>query len=594
MIIINKPNFALMRPQQKVIAWALLILLTLTLLLFPTKIITEYRPVQAPYIFNNLPIFAILFCFWVLCIFWIGLSSDKKDNPRWEHLVLVGIAGLCIISFWVLISPYGTYADSIYNMGHVRYLNEFGRIPFGNPVLEYFDFPGMHLLVSGISQLTRLIVFNSQTLFLIVITAFFPALLYILFTYWLKNSYKAFLAILLLLITSNVLIKEMRIFTPGIFGITLLVVFLIIQCKTVFFAWRQTIYLLLNLVFVTMTISYFATTFLLCLVLLITYFVQIAGKQKMASITLPLISLFIVIFMAWEIYWTRFTFNNLVNFFPQIISNIYEGNFLDSLSILSSTNIGTALPAWANVVRLFAWSLLLIATLLGIIRLYSLNKLDSTGKLQTSGLLGVLVLTIVGLFGTESGNQFYRYFLFAPFFALPILINFLCNKGICGRGILATIIVITVLLALPAFLLNVNTVSTDAIHSDECASGAFLELHSNQQGANLIIYRVNVVSASFVNYYIPNIQFTDIPNSVYYTGNQNAFWKELDKLFISLQNPEVLSSKQKILVINTKSKIVAQQYLGILPTAPQWEKMSASANASSLIYTNNHTQILVP
>ena len=591
---LSKFELTHMKSQHRLLAWVLLILVTLIFLLFPVKLINEYRPIQAPCIFNNMPVFTILFYVWIFFILWLGFSNGKNENPRWEHLALVSVMGLCIIGFWVFITPHGSYADSIYNMGLVRYLNEFGRIPTGNTVLAYFDFPGMHLLVSGISQLTGMNIFNIQTLFLIFNATFFSALLYILFTYWLKNSKNAFLAVMLLLITSNVLIKEIRIFTPGVFGITLLIIFLIIKCKTELLTKNQNAYFLLVGIFLAMTISYFATTFLLCLILLAAYFVQIAGKQKAASITFLLVSLFIVIFMSWEIYWTRFTFNNIVNFFPQVINNFSEGDFLNSISTLSSTNIGAALPTWANIVRLFAWSLLAIASLLGISKMFSLNKLVNKEQLQTGGLLGVLALTVAGLLGTASGNQFYRYFLFAPLFAIPILIGFLYNKAIWGRGMLATTIVITVLLSLPAFLLAVNTVSTDAIHSNECASGLFLENHSQQQGTNLIIYRINGVSASFADYFVPNVIFVDITRAIYYSGDQKLYWENLNKLLASFQNSEVSPFRQKILIVNTKSKIFSQQFLGISTTAPEWQMVSDSLNYSNMIYVNTYAKMYVP
>ena len=195
MIDLRKFDPTRMKSQHRLLVWVLLILLTLIILLFPVKLINEYHPIQAPYIFNNVPGFTILFYVWIFFILWLGFAIGKYDNPRWEHLALVSVMGLCIIGFWIFITPYGSYADSIYNMGLVRYLNEFGRIPTGNTVLAYFDFPGMHLLVSGISQLTGMNIFNIQTLFLIFNATFFSALLYILFTYWLKNSKSALIEV---------------------------------------------------------------------------------------------------------------------------------------------------------------------------------------------------------------------------------------------------------------------------------------------------------------------------------------------------------------------------------------------------------------
>ena len=110
------------RGQNRALIWVLLISLTALLLLFPVRLTNEYHPIQAPYLFENLPLFGALFYLWMLLLLLLLFSKRDEDRLTWENLALASVFGLVFLGFWVIITPYGSYADGIYNMGHVRYL----------------------------------------------------------------------------------------------------------------------------------------------------------------------------------------------------------------------------------------------------------------------------------------------------------------------------------------------------------------------------------------------------------------------------------------------------------------------------------------
>lgn len=581
------------RAQIRALAWILLLILTCLILFFPIHMSSQYRSIQAPYIFDNLPLFSSLFCLWILVAICLAFSkSDAKAN--WEHLILAGIFGLVFIGFWVFITyPYGSYADDIYNTGHVRYLIENGHIPINHPLLAYFDYPGMHLLLSAISQISGLSIFESRTLFLMFNAGLFCALMYLLFTKWLKKSRLAFLAVLLLLMTGGAIIDKMHIFTPGAFAFTLLAVFLLsagLSREPTTNRFPQTVILEI-LVFSAITISYFATSFLLPLILTGIYLVQRLARTK-PSVTISSILLFSLMFLAWFFYDTWNTLHSLTGFLPRILDSLRSGEFLSSIMTLWQANAGAELPLWANAIRLFWWGILGIATLLALCRLFIVKKLTSAEKVEIGGVLGILALTALGLTGTKGGSQFVRYLLYAPLFAIPLLIGFWARSTTWGRRMLIALVICITILSLPTFLSSVNTVATDSIYSYDASSGKFLESHSRNNGTNIIVFRASTTTASSTYYYLHNISFRNIPELVYYA--KDDFWLSVEKVTTAYMNPNTNATRQKLFIVDEKTYVPAQHLLEISPEDQGWQTLNTSLSSTNLFYNNGQVQMYTP
>ena len=582
--------------QNKALVWVLLLLWTVLLLLFPVRLINEYHSIQAPYLFENLPLFGVLFCLWMLLLMLLLFSKSDDSTLNLENLALACVFGLVFMGFWVVITPYGSYADGIYNMGHVRYLGEIGRIGVGHPSLGYFDFPGMHLLVSDLSQVTGLGVFESTTVFLVFNAMLFSALLYVLFLKTLKSNRLAFLSVLLVMMGNVVLVEKMHILTPGAFGFTLLAGFLVLlnQADGSLFGRTASVRLLMIILFTAMTISYFATSFLAPLVLLGIYGVQLIAKDREKSATVTSITLLLVMVIAWEINWTQHTFSSLVGFLPKFTADLFSGDFLRSVLTLASSSAGASLPLWAIVTRYFWWALLGLGTILGLRNLFRISKLSLTGKIETGGLLGIILLGALGLFGTARGSQFHRYLMYAPLFCSPILLRFLFKSGAWGRKSLVLLTVMVCALALPTFLSSVNTITTDAIYPYGIASGEFLESHSDEQGKELVLFRVSNVTAAWAYYFTPNTSFKSISLKTYFNDSEDELWLEIDKLVDKFQDPGYIPEKQKVFIISEKSTNVFQHLLDILPSHNGWEELRQRLASTNILYDNGHVRMYLP
>ena len=582
-------------PLNRMFVWILLLLITAVILLFPINMTIEYHPIQAPYLFDSLPLFSGLFCIWMLLILCLLFSrKDEGSGLNWENLALVSVFSLVFIGFWAVITPSGSYSDGIFNMGHVRWLVDKGSIPVGHDNLVYFDFPGMHLLTASLSLLTGLGIFGSRMLFLIVNAVLFCAVLYVLFAKLTKSARLAFLGVLVAIMGGTIIVDNITIFYPRALACTMLAGFLVMLCtsETRFFGTTVADRVLMLILFIAMTVSYFATAFLAPLILLGIYVVLALSREIPDRLSLRTIILLFFIVTAWEIYWTWHTFVSLATSLPSALKDIYTGGFLTFPQTLVQANIGGRLPLWATITRSLWWTLLGVSTILGIYNLFRLQKLSLQVKIATGGLMGVILLTIIGTFGTVGGQQFSRFFLYAPFFSVPLLLIFLKQSVTWGRTAIIVLSALLLVLSLPTFLSSVNTVTTDAIYPYECSTGEFIESHSQgDDESNVLLYGFDWASTAWVRYYTPDLQLKHVPEIVYYSGNEDEAWEKIDAILTSFLEGWTLPGKQKLLVISEKAQITLQHLQNIPPDDTKWEEIWKRLSNHNLIYNNGYIQI---
>jgi hypothetical protein len=452
----------------------------------------------------------------------------------------------------------------------------------------------MHLLTAVIAQTSGLDVFTSRLVFLLFNIVLFSSLIYILLIKTLKSNYLAVGSYIFLVMSDLLLVEKMHIFTPGAFGFILLAGLLV---------WLQlsenslldtsvSQRLMLVILALAMVISYFATSFLSPLIFAGIYGLQLAGRDRMASISLTNTLLFLTLVLAWEVYWTWHTFDSLTGFWPRIIEDLVNGEFLTSMLTLSSSAAGSGLPLWARVTRYFWWGLLGLGSILGMLNLLKIKRSGLAEKIETGGLLGVVALAVFGTFGTSGGIQFARYLMYAPLFCVPILLRFLRNQGSWGRRSLAGLGGLMMLFALPTFLSSVNTIATDAVYAYDTAAGQFMESNYEGPGADIAVYRPSTVTAAWMFFYVPDIKMKTISEKAYF--DENLFRQKLADLPVSFQNPQVLADYHKILVVDEKMTVHPQQLLGISTDDLVWDDLEASLMATNLFYHNGHVRMYCP
>ena len=416
-------------------------------------------------------------------------------------------------------------------------------------------------------------------------------LLYLLLTYSLRRTHLAFLGVILVVLLGTTITSKMSIFAPGAFGFTLLVMLLIIQKQKenlAPYASRELLALEL-LLFSAMVINYFATSLLLPLVVLGIFAITIMGNKRTINLAISSVILFLVIFFTWQLWFTWHTTSSLAQFFPNIINSIKTGDFSSGMFILSNANIGGSTPLWATLTRLFCWGLLIFSSILVFRNLFITKKLTISDKTDTGGWIGVLALSFIGLIGVAQGTQFTRYLLYAPFFIVPVLLNFL-DKSSQRRMGLATLICISFLLILPAFMTAVNT--SKEVYPHDIDTGIFFDEHSLNMGSDIVINRASGTSAAWAYYYLYQTTFQSIPEASYY--NLNEFWEKVNTLVTIFSDRQSSGSKNLIFVVDEQMYDSAERLLGIAPNDPRWGVLKQTLSNQSLFYNNGFTQIYTP
>jgi hypothetical protein len=592
-------NISQMVQNNRLGLWILLLLLTASILLFPVQLRYEYHAIESLSIFGDkFTFFVILYCLWLAIL--ILLLFCKGGNSEWQRLGLVCIFSLVFWGFWAINTPSGSYSDELWNMAHIKYLQETGHIASLPTNLGYFQFPVLHLTVFSLSGICGLGIFTTRVLYLIVSSLLLAILSYVMFTKLLKDSQLASLATLLM---AGGLLASQE-FWPGNPALLFLILILALLV-----GYKATpIALTLMILLAAFNISYLPAAACFIFILLGIYLLQSIAKKTV--LTFSIIILFIVMFLTWEIYYATHFFHGLVGFIPVLIQGIV--NPMDRLtsgySGLVTPNIAPGVPFWAELTRIY-WVVLVLGlgTILGLWNLIKARKLNSTEVLEIGGVLGVAVFFVISFFitpGIDSGLRSLRYL---PLFTIPILLGFLSHlsqntppatplrslnsngfrRGIancfgwCKRSTFAVLVILFLVSSLPLFLVDKTYVCSDNIYPYENSAGRFIESTYTTKGLELfsdeftgISYTYYCIGASFQN--------------VLPTKSADSLITNMNGLIYKFQNSSMGNS---IFVLSERFRQPFHQLALVDAADPRWVENINKLAQNDKIYDNGHTTI---
>ena len=586
--------------------WILLLVLTATILLFPVNLRYEYHAIESIYVFgDSLPLFSVLFYVWLGIL--LLLLFSKGRNSEWQRVALVCIFALVFFGFWAINTPTGGHWDELWQMGHIKYLQETGTIAPAHPNLSYFQFPALHLIASSLSQISGLGIFATRTLFLLFSGVLFAALLYLLFMKFLKNSYLSALAVLLLVQGS--LFATPQGFWPGNTAFLLLVPLLMLLARDENRALETgTSMALIMLIFLAaFTISYLPAPACFVFVLVGIYLLQkVAKRSVIFSTTIVLV---LTMFLAWPIYVATGFFEGLVEFIPTFVA----GFMTPAERVVSASILVTPSPAWASSIKFF-WLALIIGFggILGIWNLVKARKLESIEVLETGGLLGVIVFFIVSFLATIGQGQGIRSLAYFPLFTIPIMLTFLsrfsrhdelscqntlfedpggsfnCNGfhrsvthfgGWFRRHVFTLLIILFFVLSLPTLLIRQASVSSNAIYPYESSGGEFIE--SAYGAEELYLFSTVYMGIAYI-YYVPEAHFIGMQPV---TGAEDL-WLGMNKSVDLFEN-----YSNAIFVLSERFRQPPHQPAIMESTDPRWVEIVNRLAENNKIYDNGHIQI---
>lgn len=576
------PNPPTIAGRWRAVLWFLLILFTLSILQFPTHLVFEYRPVQSPHIFDSLPLFAILYCIWLLVLLLLLFSNGGEGENDWEKLVLVCTFSAVFLGFWTIVTRTGLSSEGIYNAAHVEYLADTGKIPAGHRALGYFDFPGLHLIGSFVSQSTGLDAIGAAASIVFFQALLLAALLYVLFRRLLGSAYVASLAVLLV-IQANISLDKLNFFHPRNLGIVLLVVFLLLLSRHRLSGTPQG-RLIMIVLLAAATMTHAVTSFLLLFIVLGIYVVQKLDRTNVENG--PSVIIFLVFPLAWATYWAVITLEGVVGTLPNVAEELSERNdALWFLTMMQQANVGERLPLWANISRLSWWVLIYgLGAILGLRNLFRLRELSPMEKRATGVLLGVMAISVVSTLASQGGARFDTYILYGAFAAVPILLwFFLSLRNHIKKYALGCLVALFFVLSFPTFLSHNNMIEFDAWYPDEHASARFLEPMSP----------VSLYSGEWLllltPYYVPEAERVTMP-SVLHMRDEAGLWTEMDKLTTGFEDQRGRQGNF-VFVWSKRVMLPLQHFFGITSQHPRWRDFQDRLSYQHRIYDNGNVQM---
>jgi hypothetical protein len=535
-------------------------------------------------------LFIILFSLWVLNL--AILLFFIKGNA-WERLSLSLVFVLVFVQFWGFkASPWGNSIDSGWLMGHVNYLNTTATIPnTGNSPLNYFDFPGLIFVGSAVQNMSGCNLFLSVSIYLLLSGVIFTTILFVTFLKILKNQSFAALGVVLALSSSMILGGLMlNQFHPiNLASIFIVTFFMILITWGIegFSDIRITMVFLILIVAATM--EYIYTPVFVSFVLLSIYIFRRVTKLSY-NISFITALLPLVLFLFWEIFWTVWSFHTNIIQLPQALQSIINGQWLLPTKLILSENVGAAYPWWGDVAKYFWWLCVFgLGTLLMFWWLFRWKHADANRRIQIAIFVGILITVIVGSFsggiiGIEHGG-IERYIWVGPFVLVPAIIMFL--SVFKTRYLALGFSLICLLLILPTFLTNADTIAVDRIYYDEVKSFQVLSEIINPDNITIFGFP-SVSSVSFI--YLPNASI--VYGAYLYGGaNETEAWNNLQ-----VNVNEFLSSDpaKNVAVISVKSKQTYQQYLGVSLNSPQWQNIENELSESNRIFDDGNLEFYLP
>ncbi|MFC2002726.1 hypothetical protein ACFLV4_02095 [Chloroflexota bacterium] len=564
-------------------------MLTAIIFLYPTQLHYQNAIIQSVNVFPQLPLFGALYYAWfVLILVLLLLPGGKQENRDWQNVALLAIFVLVFSGLWIVLSHGYFGVDSFVPAGGAKFLLAEGRLdyPMTRGVVE---FPTLTLLTFFVSRIAGLEIFDAITLFLLFQALLFSFLIYLLFGYLVKDGRLASLGTMIVIAGSMTITDFLPQLHPRITGLLFLVACLTLLTKDKSAMFKsQPNTLLLFILLAAITITHAVTSFVFLLILLGIYLVQRLSKTNLVNTSL--ITLAAAVFFSYEIYVAIGMSHFIFSFIPTFMRNLFSGEFFSYISSrIIYSNVGGAVPLWANVAIIF-WLLLIVSGgLLGLRNLQKIKRLNDVEKKMVGGLVGITLFMAISGAASQMMELLNRSLFYLPLFTASMVAGFLSNlRGLAKTLTLVVFILLLFILSFPTFLAHNDAVATSTLHPSEIAYAEFLG--SNYKQTDGITIFTSSVYPIFINYHALNLQrFTKFPTQPP-PATPSGIWTHLDYFTKAFMNTEPYQTN--ILVFSPRIADHVRDFIGTDITGdPRWQELLDRLSQQALIYNNGFSQI---
>lgn len=562
------PNAPTIAGRSRAALWLLLILLTLSILLFPVHLSFEYHPIQSVHVFDSLATFAAVYFAWLAVFLGLLFTGSRDGLGDWEKAALAGTFVLVFLGFWAVVTPY-TREEGTYFLGHASYLKHYS-IPLGHPNLNYMDFPGLALYVNALSQITGIDDLDTRMLVLLWSAALTGFLLYCLYRPLTRHGSAIFLVAVPLAVQSSMMLSVGFFLRPEnalglLHFITLAILLFPRQDAPMFLAAPRGRALVLIL-FTALAVTHLVTA--LAFVVLLVCVSVARGSGGRPTLTLGLAAA--VILGSWVVYYAVATFDNVADYLPRLRDHVQEGDLFYYVNTLRSANVSEQVPLWARITRASWWLVIYaLGGLLAVVTLLRARRLGAVRVDYAAGLIAVALLTGVTTVVSGTGSQFYRYLEYGSFFAVPVVLGFIGRPHLHRFGVAAALLLF-VSLSLPSFFAHNGRIGSSAYYPPDIAVGRFLESRYGPEQERLTIF-TSLRDRLLYTYYLPDSTYKTEPFEEPKYGEHDSYWRALHWLSTGFQNPVEGEGGFRIFVLSDGFVIPYVHTAGLRADDPRWD-----------------------
>jgi len=558
--------------KYRIALWILLLALSAVISFSPVNIKLDASSIQSLHIFISLPLFAAIFIIWIAAL--LFLLFTKRDGSSWEKLALVCVFAWIFRNFWVIITPNGFSQDSLGHLGMVRLLQEFGKMPPGQ--ISYWGFPGFHLFANSFVQVSGLNLFKAAQFIIIFENLLFTALLFKMSSNFLKSSYLAPFATILVLMTVP-LVQHFE-FVPHTFAAILALGYVIILTRDenrVFGTMADR--LLAIILFLTAAICVFWYPMLLFFILVGRYLTQLRTKERV--IELPFILFSAVVIIAWQLYFAKTYFKLVSSYLPTVMNNFLTGAVFSTSLQRAAAISSVSVPLWAQATQYF-WIFIIagLGTFLGLVRLTQIKKLNPLERMEVAAILGTVLFFIIVFAMSKEGYYASDYITLVRIFSALLVVRFFLWVGEKFQnrfklkfnsektGIILLVGVLFIV-SFPSFLVEGKDVSAFAVYPQEITAGKYLQsLYGD--GTSLTVYTNQPEVPDILHYYLPSA-IARSPTPYYLLYNKEALFQDMNGIVNNFEQ----KNRYSIFVFSEKTLISVKQTYGIDLNDPYWINM---------------------
>lgn len=577
--------------------WVSLILLTASIFLFPVHLKFSTQFAQSTYIFKSLPLFAVVFIAWIVDLVWLFILNKNT----WLRMALVGIFTLVFLGFWAFITPYGYFSD--YDGGGLAYVQliiNHGLLLRNSINFGYLQFPLAPIIGVIVSKLTGLNIFNTRTLILLFNSAILGALLYYFFKNMLRNTTLAIIGAVFAIMGNMAIALK---YNPTCEGLVLFAVFLalLVKGKGIIFEskWDKIIAIVLML---AITATHYITSFYGVAVLLGILVVQIFTREKLIRwwfvFVLAIIPLMwgIVIATPMALHMLGMSAQSIqsgvqsivgsTTTLPVVTTTASNPFYLWWVKGMATSYLGFQTPLWTRmIIILWVVALFICGSILVLINLIRIKKVDKNIKILTGAMLGVFALSILAVLVSldAGGDQFFRFLDFSGFFLVPIVLAFIITPKF-PKVFIIGLSVLLIVLSFPTFLAYNSNIEAENIYPTEIQAGQYLQLKYGN-GKGLTVY-TDEQTLDMMMTYLPYAKYCTIAAGSS-EGNYNVIVHQLDVMIATFNYDQ----DNRIFILSPRFEWSYTHTVGVSINDPEWTKLHNNFATNEEIYNNGFIQI---